>query len=460
MDGEASAVVPVHKLKSRLRAGILRCAQNDKRGAAFVIVVLAAYWMTRGRPTIHIEHLITAWCWLQGRPWIDGFQRGQGVVWESVKIGGHWFGVHPPLSALVCLPFVWLAVYDQTFVEIIVGAAAAGALWWMMGRMGCERRGKAWLAAFFSFGTIVWYEATLGASWGFCAVLSTIPTSIASGCVLWDKDRELSVHCEGSSWSERCRRSRSATAVFFCGLCAGLAALARYDLVLVWPVYAGLLIASRRSFDTPRGARRLRMTDVGLYVGGLLPALIAAVLYAEARFGKPYDIAFFEWWKFDAPRLGLDVRSGPFGLRYLWQGIYVAVFMAPRALGRWPFYMPQIAGQSILATSPAFLLALRAPWRRGGDFWNCAEGMPVWDWQVPLLWAAVVLGMGAAMLTYAAGAVQFGARYWIQVYPFLLALMVKGWTGDGLDKALIVVSIVLIAWGMYAIREYGGAQWV
>jgi hypothetical protein len=74
-----------------------------------------------------------------------------------------------------------------------------------------------------------------------------------------------------------------------------------------------------------------------------------------------------------------------------------------------------------------------------------------------LLWVAVLLGSAASLSVYANGFVQFGTRYWIQVFPFLLVLIALG-TGkraDQLTKVLIIASILIIVFSVWHIRTIG-----
>ena len=85
---------------------------------------------------------------------------------------------------------------------------------------------QVWLTFFFGIGTTFWYEATLGDSWNFAVVMS-VPATLLALNELFGKGRP-----------------------FVVALCAGFAALARYDLVLAWPFYLALLWARGKSWRT------------------------------------------------------------------------------------------------------------------------------------------------------------------------------------------------------------------
>ena len=61
------------------------------------------------------------------------------------------------------------------------------------------------------------------------------------------------------------------------------------------------------------------------------------------------------------------------------------------------------------------------------------------------------------MLWYANGFAQLGARYYVEIYPFLLTLIALGVPRklDQLTKILIVVSIVFVVFFTWQVRWYG-----
>jgi len=174
---------------------------------------------------------------------------------------------------------------------------------------------------------------------------------------------------------------------------------------------------------------------------GLLPAIGIYVWFSEVRYASIFDKSLWLWYIQD-PLLYVH-SHGTFSIHYLPWNLYTALFMAPNFSESFPWVRPHRMGQALILTSPGFLLALRAPLSR---------------LEVRLLWACTMLAMVPAMLVYANGFDQFGARYWIQAFPFLLALIALGLRERGLGqdgKILVAVSIVLIAYGMWSVRTLG-----
>ncbi|HZY59820.1 MAG TPA: hypothetical protein VFE56_08660 [Candidatus Binataceae bacterium] len=372
---------------------------------AVFALFLAFYSVTRGGETPFVEHVHQANAFLHGHSWVEPAGPFEGVTFK-----GHFNLLHPPLSAIVLMPFVaiWGLATDQQAVSIVIGALNVALAWRLVGLLGLGTSARLWMAAFFGWGTIMWYEAQLGAVWGFCLVLSVAPTLCALNEVFGDA-RPLVV-----------------------GAFAALAALARYDLVLVWPVYAALLMV--------RG-RKLR--ELLWMAPGFAGAAVVYGVFNETRYGTFVDMGMRLWYQYD----GAGLKShpdipGPFSVRYLPANLYTVLFMGPGFDEKFPYVHPLGNGQALMLTSPAFLLALKPS---------------LWKPVTALMWLATLVGMAAALSVYANGFIQFGARYWIQVYPFLLVLVALG-VGkrtDQITKILIISSILILCFATWHIRTMG-----
>lgn len=355
-------------------------------------IALGVYWLFRCPATQHDEHLRLAFALYNGHWFVDGF-----APWEHVDVLSHSYELHPILSAIVCFPFVALGYRDQTAISVLIGAVGV-ALCFRMTR-------SYWLAAFLALGTVYGYEATLGASWGFCLVLSTLPTFLAL------------TECFGE-----CRPWRV-------GLWAALAFFARTDLGLVWPVYLWMVIQRRGWIEA---------------IEALVPMQLAVIVYLAlniVRFNSLLDPTLSIWYWQDIAGGKGPTPWGPFSLRYLPLGVYTALFRGPQFQMTWPWLRPSAFGQSLLLTSPALLLAFR-------DRYSARESRH--------LLLASGLSVLPALCVWSNGVEQFGARYWIQAFPFLIALMALA-PLDRTAKALIILSIILCVWQTYSIRTLGWA---
>jgi len=419
-----------------LGASRLLLGRSLEQWANFAVLVffLAFYLVTRAGPTPFYEPSVQAVAFVHGHSWVDapGYMEQVGPLCNAnlpiakglpgcdlTRFGGHTFLVHPPLAAIVMMPIVALhgGVVDgadvyQPSVCAVLGAIEVALAWRLLLLLGLSTSARIWLTAFFGIGTTLWYEATLGASWDFVLVVSLLPTLLALNEVFG--------------------RARP----WLVGIFAALAALGRNDLVLAWPIYGALLLV--------RG-RRLR--DLFWMGPGLAMAGVVYGVFNYTRYGTFYDQSLWLWYRCCDGGGGREHLGspGPFSIHNLPTNLYTLLFLGwGFESTRFPYIRPQGAGQALMLTSPAFILALRARLRR---------------WETVLMWLAVILTMGASLTVYASGFVQFGTRYYVQVFPFLLVLIALGVgpgnQADQLTRILILASIFIVAFGVAQIHTIG-----
>lgn len=344
------------------------------------------YLLTLGKATGHVEVTLQAYCLLHGQVAIDGMARAH----EAVEFEGRHYLLNPPLGGAVMLPFV--AIFgtrtNQTAVAALVGAASAALV-----------PGESlWLVILWAFGTNIWYEATTGDSWGFALILSTIPMLLAIRHVERDEPGEAGI------WN-------------------GLACLARFDLAATVPVFLS----------------QMRRKNAHWFFWGLWPALVVYFVWSRARFGTSFDQAERMWWEIDSWG---KARGAPMsGVSNLPLNLFTALFSAPLYIDHFPWFRPIRWGQSLLLTTPALFLALRAPWDRKSRF----------------LWCGAAAALAGPLLFYNSGWVQFGCRFWIQAYPFFFGLIARQPLDDKLSRVLIILSVLFCGLGLWAIRHGGWA---
>ncbi|GEM_PF-1667057 len=418
--------------RSRL---LLVCPRRRWTFFAVFVFFLALYGVTRFGPTPFYEPSVQAVAFLHGHSWVDapGYMEQVGPICNSrlpiakealpecdfTRFDGHTFLVHPPLAAIMMMPFVAAhgRVVDgadryQPSVSVLMGAVEVALAWRLLALLGLSTSASLWLTAFFGVGTTLWYEATLGASWDFVLVTSLLPTLLALNEV-FGKARPWVV-----------------------GVFAALAALARNDLVLAWPAYCLLLLV--------RG-RRLRE------LFGLLPGLaMAGVVYGVfnyTRYGTFFDRSLWLWYRccdgsgYFNPAFHRAI-PGPFSVHFLPTNIYTLFFLGWGLNSSFPWIRPLGAGQALLLTSPAFILTLRPSLKSSVTL---------------LMWMASILTMAASLTVYASGFTQFGPRYYVQIFPFLLILIALG-AGRHLDqmaRILILLSVIIVAFGVWQIHTIG-----
>jgi hypothetical protein len=378
-------------------------SDHARRIGLETILAIAApiyYWLFYVR-TVYNENTRAAVALLHGRLWIDA----PGYM-EHVVFHGRDYILHPPLAALLMVPAVILfgPNVSQTAVCMLVGLATGVAAWSIVRKLVEDRRTQIWLAVFWSLGTIVVYEATIGDSWEFVLLCGALPTLLAL-----------------NEMFGRCRP-------LVIGIWAGLAILGRYDYLLALPFYFGILLLKRH------GWRAL------LFGVGPAAAIGLIVSYNIARFGALRDPALWMWASHDEYLLR-NGDGGPFQLRFVPYNLYTVLFMTPNFSDTFPYLRPTMMGQALILTSPAFLLAIDAP----ATLINL------------LLAGASLAVMIPSLLVYANGFAQFGARYWTIAYPFLFVLMAMSCRNgiSRLGKTLIVASVILVGVGTWQVRRFG-----
>jgi hypothetical protein len=422
-----------------LRASRLLLGASVEQWSSVAVFVffLTLYGVTRQGPTPFNEPSVQAAAFLHGHSWVDapGHMEQVGPICninlpsakrlpecDFTRYGNRTFLVHPPLAAIVMMPFVAAHGGDaagaeqyQPTVSALLGALEVALAWRLLLVLGMSTFACLWLTAFFGLGTTLWYEATLGASWDFVLVVSVLPTLLALN-ELFGKGRPWLV-----------------------GLFAALAALGRNDLVMAWPFYALLLLV--------RGRRIRELWWMG---PGFAMAAIVYGTFNYTRYGTFFDQSLWLWYRCCDGAGASDPANhgvpGPFSIHFLPRNVYTVLFMNWGFGNRFPWLFPMGSGQALMFTSPAFILALRS---------SLKKAVPV------LIWLAALFTMAGALSVYANGFVQFGPRYWVQVYPFLLVLVALGMEADKpvdqLTKVLILASIFLVCLGIWEIRIHSFA---
>jgi len=367
---------------------------------AVFVVFLAFYSITAGSDVSpYNAHVRQAIAFIHGHTYIDA----PNYI-EHAQVGPYSYQLHPILPAILLMPFaaIWELETNQSYFSIFVGALDIALAWRLLGRFRLTLNARKWLTVFFGAGTIIWYETIDGSSWALSMI-------VAVGTTLFALDETFD-------------KGRPAAVGFF----AGIAALARYDLAFAWPAYLALLLFWRRR----------TIPELFSFIPGCALTGIAFVVFNYARYRSIFDEGVASYLS-TTPMTGQAL----FAVRWLPNNLFTLFFMAPRIDTKFPFIYPTFGGQSVLTTSPAVILALRASWRR---------------LDVALVGAGALLAAIPVLFFVGNGASQFGTRHFVHTFPFVLVLMALGNRRmDQMSRVLIIVSICLIAWGIWCIRFYG-----
>ena len=287
------------------------------------VAALAFYAATIFPPSPYNEQLRQAVAFVHGHIWIDA----PDTFLEHAQVGPYSYSLHPPLAPILMTPVAVIRgmATNQTQFSVVLGAVGIVLAWILLGQFNLTINARTWLTLFFAAGNVFWYEAALGTTWALPMVVAVVFV-LALLIELFGEARPL-----------------------WLGIWGGLACLARYDAALAMPVIA-LLAWRRRTFS-----EMLWIIPGFLVVGAIFVAL------NEARYHTLFDV-------------GLNYipnthHTGPndppwFGLQYLSGNINTLMFMAPRMDETFPYLHPVFSGQALTLTSPAFVLALRASFKR------------------------------------------------------------------------------------------------
>jgi len=372
--------------------------ERDELLSQFAIfaLFLAFYAITAGSDTSpYNAHVRQAFAFIHGHTYIDA----PNYI-EHAQIGPYSYQLHPVLPAILLMPFavIWGMDTNQTIFSIAFGALDVALAWRLLGRFRLTINARTWLTVFFGAGTIVWYETVHGTSWGVSMVVAIAMTLIAL--------------------DETFSTARPAVV----GIFAALAALARYDLAFVWPIYLALLYIRGRS-----------IRDLMRFIPGCIAVAAVYVTFNEVRYHSLFDRGVFIF----APP-----GSHLFGWGNFPGNFYTLFFMTTRLDGNFPYIHPTFGGQALILTSPAFILALRPSFRRI---------------QTALVGLAAVIAMTPSLFYFTNGFAQFGTRHYLHAFPFLLLLMAFGVhrRADQLTRILVVISVLMIAFGVSHERFLG-----
>ena len=378
----------------------------------FVVILVSSHL----RSTQQNNYTRVAYAWLHGRMWSDW--RGRWM--DAVQYNGHYYGVDGPVPAIFMLPLVaiWGNDANQTTVAILFAAVATVLAWLLAERLGVtDLSTKIFLILFFVAGTDVWWCAELGDVWFLAHLVAVV---FILGALL-----ELSGRNRG----------------WLVALCLVLAAGARFPEIIVAPVFAWALWTGAFGGAVPsKDARFARVRSFAIVLGC---AAIAFIGYDELMWGTILDIGHTVYYHADA--WGAPTGS-PFQLSYAPYQIYSFFFRAPVIVEwlqhvQWPYFKPDTTGIALTFTSPAIVLAFLAKTPRN---------------VVVALWIMTGLVAIPEFTYYLNGWVQFGMRHFLDMLPYVFAIMCLG-VRDKLPRwgiALIIWSALVGAWGVWYWNVY------
>lgn len=324
---------------------------------------------------------------------------------DTASFGGLTYQVISPLPIapyLLFVPFPALWAASRWLIGCAFGIAA-GWLALPFARRYAGPGSKAyWLAVLTTFGTLLFDQSIQGDFYYLAQVQAMLLTLVVL----------IELSGRGRPW------------VMGAGL--GLAFLAR-PTVLLAAIPIGLVVV--------RAAGGGRGRSIAGYVLPIGLCIVLTGLYDQLRFGLPFETGYGIS-TLANPVLARARAVGVFSLRHVADNLALLIGQGFDVRAAFPFFVPDPYGHSILLTSPALLVAVGAGLRRHGAW---------------VLWTAAGLVTIPLLLYYGGGGWQtYGFRYFLDVVPFLLALVGLAMRDrfGALEKALIVLSVGFVGYGL------------
>ena len=397
---------------------------DDKRNSvligAFLFFLLAfiVYFITQPAVADPFNYFIyLADALLDGRLYL----RDTPFYFEELIISeGRSYTIYPPMPAVLLVPFVavWGLSFSQVFASILLASVNVSLIYILFRRLGASLEKQVWMTLLFAFGTIHWYTATIGSVWYLAHIVSLFFLLLAL------------IETFGK------RR------VFLIGLLLGASYWSRIPTVLTMPFFIVMLsdLWLPGQSSEPFFKRFKLSPLLGLLLGvGVFVCL--NFLYNYLRFGSPFDVAYSMHTITEAKaKVSPWFDKGLFSLSYMRHHLYTFLLHPPALVESWPYVVPSKAGLSVFITTPAFIFAFAAGIRNKLSL---------------ACWLAIIPTALLIFTKSGTGWTQFGYRYALDFYPFLLLLTFKG-IPDKLrwyHKLLIILSILVNLWGVLFINK-------
>ncbi len=334
----------------------------------------------------------------------------ENPVWmsELIEIGlGKYTFVNPPLPAIIATPFVWIFKegFQQQFLAHILGALSVLVVAKITQKISNNIGLIIWSSLLFGLGTIIWFLSSNGSVWYLGQITGVFFMLL--------------------SLNEYLGKRR----IFWISLFLSLAFFSRLQLILSLPFFVFLIFKNNLSFKKVF----LFIIPITLFVGMYFT-------YNYLRFGNVLQNGYTlipgileEPW----------FNKGQFSFYYVPNHLNLLFLKLPIFSNTFPFIKPSWAGLAIWITTPAFIYAFRT---------SLKDKVNIFSW-------ISIFFIGLLNACYGStGFSQFGYRYAVDFYPFLILLTVKGVSGNKLKWhhwLLLSISILVNFWGVIWINKFG-----
>ena len=343
---------------------------------------------------------------------------------------------YQPAPAVLLVPFVaiWGSSFSEVYFSMALGAINVVLVWYLLCLLNVSRTTKLLLVPFFAFGTVHFYAATTGTLWLYNHVAAVFFLLLSIIFLL--------------------RRTSPVLPALF----LAFAFLSRQSTILATPFFLYWMVRQGHPSIFSRQAlfNRESLTQMGLFLGTLLPFIVFSFWYNDIRFGGPLETGLDKLYdgyvgsgirySFYLNQFPDAIRFDMFDVRNIPLHLYTIFLMPPEFHPDWSILRPSPYGMSVLLTSPAFIYAA---------FVKRDDPLKLGSW--------MAIGLvSIPLITYFnQGWFQFGYRFLLDFAPFLLILTALGFEDNQspastrIKVLLVAVSIVAGFWGRYWATELG-----
>lgn len=369
--------------------------------------IIGIYHLTSGGPTSFDYFTRLADSFIKGIYWLT---EQPSWLTELIPSGvNKFFVVYPPMPALLSIipRLIFRSLFEQQYLAHILGAGFATIMALVSFKITNNFIKSIWIGLLSSLGSIIWFLSSVGSSWylGQISAVFFMALAIYEGV---NKKRP-----------------------FLIGLLLGAVYLSRIHTILCI-VFFMYILYNKNWFRS--------YFKLGL---GIAPFILFNFWYNFVRFGTIFDTAYFI-----LPSILNETNSpwfakGVANIVYIPNNIKAMFWTFPKRISEFPYIVPSWAGLSIWITTPAFIYAF---------FSDIKDRMVRYSWIVILLISLIVFSHGGT------GWAQFGYRFAVDFYPFLIFLVIKYLEKNNLKWHhwfLLFISILVNLWGVLWINKFG-----
>jgi hypothetical protein len=372
------------------------------------IFFLAVYYLTSAGNTPYDYFSRLADAFLHGRYWLSN-----NPTWLSELIPSgtdRYYVVYPPMPAIELAPFVYIfkTSFAQQYLAHILGSLTVAFTFLISLRIKKDYKLALWSLLLIGAGSIIWFLSSVGSAWFLGQISACFFVTLAIYELLGKKR------------------------AFIIGLLAGAAYLSRVETILSL-IFFLPLIDKGQIFSKKK---------IKLFLG-TAPFLIVNAGYNFVRFGSFLDKAYVS-----IPGLFNEpwFDKGLFSLSYIPRHLEIMLLKLPKVINQFPYIIPSWAGMAIWITTPAFVYAFRAPIKKI---------------ETKLAWLTIALISLVIFSHGTTGFAQFGYRFAVDFYPFLIFLTIKGLSKKRIKWhhwLLLGIGIVVNLWGVLWINKFGWVE--